>query len=98
MVNSLRHQSLQWWCVHDGHHHIFIGMTERILPNQEFAWQGEDLIASSLMKNPGGTIVPCGGYVARKKDLVTAAGGTPDHVMLAVFQGLILGFLLRKFL
>ena len=50
-------------------------------------------------------------YVARKEDLVAAAaarlsapdhrvefGSTPDHVMIAVFKGLILGFLLRKLL
>ncbi|XP_044318615.1 uncharacterized protein YnbB-like [Triticum aestivum] len=34
---------------------------------------GADLIAGSLIKNPGGTIAPCGGYVAGKKDLVAAA-------------------------
>ena len=65
---------------------------------------GEDLIAGSLIKNRGG-------YVARKEDLVVAAaarlsapdhgvefGSAPDHVMRTVFQGLILGFLLRKLL
>ncbi|KAE8789562.1 Arogenate dehydratase 3, chloroplastic [Hordeum vulgare] len=34
---------------------------------------GADLIVGSLIKNPGGTIAPCGGYVAGKKDLVAAA-------------------------
>uniref|UniRef100_A0A0E0GKL5 Uncharacterized protein n=1 Tax=Oryza nivara TaxID=4536 RepID=A0A0E0GKL5_ORYNI len=64
---------------------------------------GADLIAGSLIKNPGGTIAPCGGYVAGKKDLVAAAaarlsapglgvefGSTPGHVMRALFQGLFL--------
>jgi len=31
---------------------------------------GADLIAGSLIKNPGGTIASCGGYIAGKKDLV----------------------------
>uniref|UniRef100_A0ACD5V3V9 Uncharacterized protein n=1 Tax=Avena sativa TaxID=4498 RepID=A0ACD5V3V9_AVESA len=64
---------------------------------------GADLIAGSLIKNPGGTIAPCGGYVAGKKDLVEAAaarlsapglgvefGSAPGHVMRALFQGLFL--------
>ncbi|CAD6262089.1 unnamed protein product [Miscanthus lutarioriparius] len=64
---------------------------------------GADLIAGSLIKNPGGTIAPCGGYVAGKKHLVEAAaarlsapglgvefGSTPGHVMRSLFQGLFL--------
>ncbi|MCQ2957338.1 MAG: methionine gamma-lyase family protein [Candidatus Gastranaerophilales bacterium] len=31
---------------------------------------GADIMAGSLIKNPGGSIVECGGYVAGKKDLV----------------------------
>ncbi|WP_307188751.1 aminotransferase class I/II-fold pyridoxal phosphate-dependent enzyme [Caldicellulosiruptor naganoensis] len=31
---------------------------------------GADLIAGSLIKNPGGTIASCGGYIAGRKDLV----------------------------
>ncbi|MGL6283845.1 MAG: aminotransferase class I/II-fold pyridoxal phosphate-dependent enzyme [Microcoleaceae cyanobacterium] len=34
---------------------------------------GADLIAGSLIKNPGGTIVSAGGYVAGKKELVEMA-------------------------
>ena len=34
---------------------------------------GADLIAGSLIKNPGGTIVPAGGYLAGKADLVEKA-------------------------
>ncbi|XP_057452740.1 uncharacterized protein LOC130744586 [Lotus japonicus] len=34
---------------------------------------GADLIAGSLIKNPGGTIAPCGGYVAGRKKWVEAA-------------------------
>ena len=34
---------------------------------------GADLIAGSLIKNLGGTLAPCGGYVAGKEELVNAA-------------------------
>ncbi|XP_078175838.1 uncharacterized protein LOC144569385 isoform X2 [Carex rostrata] len=64
---------------------------------------GADLIAGSLIKNPGGTIAPCGGYIAGRKGLVEAAaarlsapglgvdcGSTPGHVMRSLFQGLFL--------
>ncbi|MFW6264313.1 MAG: aminotransferase class I/II-fold pyridoxal phosphate-dependent enzyme [Cyanobacteriota bacterium] len=63
---------------------------------------GADLIAGSLIKNPGGTIVTAGGYVAGKEDLVEAAccrltapgigsegGATFDQNRL-LFQGLFL--------
>lgn len=33
---------------------------------------GADLIAGSLIKNPGGGITPCGGYLAGRKDLIEA--------------------------
>ncbi|MBD2090025.1 methionine gamma-lyase family protein [Microcoleus sp. FACHB-1515] len=63
---------------------------------------GADLIAGSLIKNPGGTIVPAGGYVAGRADLVEMAacrltapgigsfgGATFDQNRL-LFQGLFL--------
>lgn len=63
---------------------------------------GADLIAGSLIKNPGGTIVEGGGYVAGRRDLVEAAtcrltapgigssgGATFDRNRL-LFQGLFL--------
>ena len=34
---------------------------------------GADLMMGSLIKNPGGTIVPCGGYIAGRADLVANA-------------------------
>lgn len=34
---------------------------------------GADIIAGSLIKNPGGGIAPCGGYVAGRSDLVERA-------------------------
>lgn len=63
---------------------------------------GADLIAGSLIKNPGGTIVTAGGYIAGKAELVEAAacrltapgigssgGATFDQNRL-LFQGLFL--------
>lgn len=63
---------------------------------------GADLIAGSLIKNPGGTIVTAGGYLAGRKSLVEAAccrltapgigsegGATFDQNRL-LFQGLFL--------
>jgi cystathionine beta-lyase family protein involved in aluminum resistance len=63
---------------------------------------GADLMAGSLIKNPGGTIVTAGGYLAGKADLVEAAacrltapgigsegGATFDQNRL-LFQGLFL--------
>jgi cystathionine beta-lyase family protein involved in aluminum resistance len=63
---------------------------------------GADLIAGSLIKNPGGTIVTAGGYIAGKTELVEAAayrltapgigscgGATFDQNRL-LFQGLFL--------
>jgi cystathionine beta-lyase family protein involved in aluminum resistance len=63
---------------------------------------GADLVIGSLIKNPGGGIVPCGGYIAGKADLVERAacrlyapgigregGATLDWLRLA-FQGLFI--------
>ena len=63
---------------------------------------GVDLMAGSLIKNPGGTIVTAGGYVAGREDLVEAAacrltapgvgsaGGTTFNQNRLLFQGLFL--------
>lgn len=69
---------------------------------QEPTEVGADLIAGSLIKNPGGTIVTAGGYLAGKAELVEAAacrltapgigshgGATFDQNRL-LFQGLFL--------
>lgn len=69
---------------------------------QEPPGVGADLIAGSLIKNPGGTIVTAGGYVAGRAELVEAAtcrltapgigsagGATFDQNRL-LFQGLFL--------
>ena len=59
---------------------------------------GADLVAGSLIKNPGGTLAPSGGYVAGRADLVAAAqrrlsapgveGGATFGQNRALFQGL----------
>ena len=63
---------------------------------------GADLMAGSCIKNPGGTIVTAGGYIAGKADLVEAAacrltapgigssGGATFHQNRLLFQGLYL--------
>lgn len=63
---------------------------------------GVDLMAGSLIKNPGGTIVQAGGYVAGREDLVEAAtcrltapgigssGGATFDQNRILFQGLFL--------
>jgi len=63
---------------------------------------GADLIAGSLIKNPGGTIAPAGGYVAGRADLVEQAccrltapgigseGGSSFDLNRLLFQGLFL--------
>ncbi len=63
---------------------------------------GADLVAGSLIKNPGGGLAPSGGYVIGKENLVEMAaarwtapgvgseiGPSPDYVRL-LFQGLFL--------
>ncbi|PSP17908.1 MAG: aluminum resistance family protein [Cyanobacteria bacterium QS_8_64_29] len=69
---------------------------------QEPPQVGADLIAGSLIKNPGGTLAPAGGYVAGRADLVEAAAcrltapgiGSAGGATLApnrlLFQGLFL--------
>ncbi|HEY9826161.1 MAG TPA: methionine gamma-lyase family protein [Stenomitos sp.] len=63
---------------------------------------GADLIAGSLIKNPGGTIATAGGYIAGRADLVEAAcnrltspgigshGGATFEQHRLLFQGLFL--------
>ena len=72
------------------------------IDEQEPTAVGADLMAGSLIKNPGGTIVTAGGYIAGKAELVEAAacrltapgigssgGATLDQNRL-LFQGLFL--------
>ncbi|MBC7542990.1 MAG: methionine gamma-lyase family protein [Candidatus Sericytochromatia bacterium] len=70
--------------------------------DQEPIAAGADLVAGSLIKNPGGGITPCGGYVVGREDLVNQAacrlyapgigrdgGATLDFNRIA-FQGLFM--------
>jgi cystathionine beta-lyase family protein involved in aluminum resistance len=69
---------------------------------QEPTAVGADLMAGSLIKNPGGTIAPTGGYVAGRADLVNAAlcrltapgiggsGGSSLNQNRLLYQGLFL--------
>jgi cystathionine beta-lyase family protein involved in aluminum resistance len=72
------------------------------IETQEPTHVGADLMAGSLIKNPGGTVVTAGGYIAGKADLVEAAacrltapgigsegGATFDQNRL-LYQGLFL--------
>jgi cystathionine beta-lyase family protein involved in aluminum resistance len=70
--------------------------------DQEPTAVGADLIAGSLIKNPGGTIAPAGGYVAGRAALVERAccrltapgigseGGSGFDLHRLLFQGLFL--------
>ncbi|MBD2538807.1 methionine gamma-lyase family protein [Coleofasciculus sp. FACHB-SPT36] len=72
------------------------------IEEQEPTAIGADLMAGSLIKNPGGTIVTAGGYVAGRADLVEAAacrltapgigssGGASFDQHRLMFQGLFL--------
>ncbi|HIK12104.1 MAG TPA: methionine gamma-lyase family protein [Oscillatoriaceae cyanobacterium M33_DOE_052] len=72
------------------------------IENREPPAVGADLIAGSLIKNPGGTIVTAGGYVAGRADLVEAAacrltapgigssGGATFEQNRLLFQGFFL--------
>lgn len=63
---------------------------------------GADLIAGSLIKNPGGGIAPTGGYIAGRKDLVELCGyrltcpgmgkevGCTLDVLRSMYQGIFL--------
>jgi cystathionine beta-lyase family protein involved in aluminum resistance len=63
---------------------------------------GADLIAGSLIKNPGAGIVPAGGYLAGRKDLIDACGealtcpgvGTEGGYMFELTRTLLQGLYL----
>jgi len=95
IIKVVKQQNPQTICFVDNCYGEFI-------ENVEPTAVGADLIAGSLIKNPGGTIVTAGGYLAGKRDLVEAAmkrltapgigsegGATFDQNRL-LFQGLFL--------
>jgi cystathionine beta-lyase family protein involved in aluminum resistance len=73
-----------------------------LVQDQEPTAVGADLMAGSLIKNPGGTIAPAGGYVAGQRELVERAccrltapgigseGGSSFDLNRLLFQGLFL--------
>ncbi len=95
IVNLVKSQNPNTVCFVDNCYGEFVA-------DREPTAVGADLIAGSLIKNPGGTIVTAGGYIAGKKELVEAAacrltapgigtsgGATLDQNRL-MFQGLFL--------
>lgn len=73
-----------------------------LVEGDEPGHHGADLVAGSLIKNPGGGLAPTGGYIAGKKELVAKAGerlyapgldseiGATGHYLHSMFQGLFL--------
>ncbi|NJR38225.1 MAG: methionine gamma-lyase family protein [Leptolyngbyaceae cyanobacterium CSU_1_4] len=95
IVNLVKQQNPNTVCLVDNCYGEFV-------EDREPPAVGADLIAGSLIKNPGGTIVTAGGYVAGRADLVEMAacrltapgigsegGATFDQNRL-LFQGLFL--------
>ncbi|CAA0825194.1 Unknown protein [Striga hermonthica] len=58
---------------------------------------GADLVAGSFIKNPGGTIAPCGGYVAGSRKWVAAAAARLSAPGLGIDCGSTLGDIMRIF-
>ncbi|NEO84984.1 MAG: methionine gamma-lyase family protein [Spirulina sp. SIO3F2] len=95
IVEVVKAQNPNTVCFVDNCYGEFVG-------SQEPPDVGADLIAGSLIKNPGGTIAPTGGYVAGRADLVAAAacrltapgigieGGSSLNLNRLLFQGLFL--------
>jgi cystathionine beta-lyase family protein involved in aluminum resistance len=95
IVHSVKQQNPHTVCFVDNCYGEFI-------ETREPTAVGADLIAGSLIKNPGGTIVPAGGYVAGKAEFVEAAacrltapgigtsGGATFDQNRSLFQGLFL--------
>jgi cystathionine beta-lyase family protein involved in aluminum resistance len=95
IIRIIKHQNPQTVCFVDNCYGEFI-------ENREPTGVGADLMAGSLIKNPGGTIATAGGYLAGKAEFVEAAacrltapgigsegGATFDQNRL-LFQGLFL--------
>ena len=62
---------------------------EKIEPSEV----GADMVVGSLIKNPGGGLAPCGGYIAGRKDCIEQAAyrlSSPINVNKDFYQGLFL--------
>lgn len=95
IIQQVKKQNPETLCFVDNCYGEFVDI-------QEPTSVGADLIAGSLIKNPGGTIAPTGGYLAGKASLVEAAasrltapgigshGGATFDLNRLLFQGLFL--------
>ena len=95
IVESVKQQNSNTVCLVDNCYGEFVADIEPTAV-------GADLVAGSLIKNPGGTIVTAGGYIAGKTELVEAAacrltapgigssGGASLDQNRLMFQGLFL--------
>jgi cystathionine beta-lyase family protein involved in aluminum resistance len=95
IVHQVKQQNPETICFVDNCYGEFV-------ETQEPTAVGADLMAGSLIKNPGGTIVTTGGYVAGRAEWVEAAtcrltapgigssGGATLHQNRLLFQGLFL--------
>ncbi|MGD1937401.1 MAG: aminotransferase class I/II-fold pyridoxal phosphate-dependent enzyme [Cyanophyceae cyanobacterium] len=95
IVTTVKAQSPNVVCFVDNCYGEFVG-------DREPTAVGADLMAGSLIKNPGGTIVTAGGYIAGRADLVEqaacrltapgigSAGGAAFDQHRLLFQGLFL--------
>ena len=95
IVESVKQQNSNTVCLVDNCYGEFVADIEPTAV-------GADLVAGSLIKNPGGTIVTAGGYIAGKAELVEAAacrltapgigskGGATLNQNRLMFQGLFL--------
>lgn len=95
IVHLVKQQNSQAICFVDNCYGEFVEA-------QEPTAVGADLIAGSLIKNPGGTIVSAGGYIAGRAEFVEAAacrltapgigsaGGASLDQLRLMFQGLFL--------
>ena len=95
VVDSVKRQNPNTVCFVDNCYGEFV-------ETREPCHVGADLIAGSLIKNPGGTIAPAGGYIAGRKHLVDQAacrltapgigreGGPTLDLNRLLFQGLFM--------
>jgi len=85
VINYIKSISPQTFVVVDNCYGEFV---EKLEPTEI----GADLIAGSLIKNPGGTIASCGGYIAGKKELVEMCADRLNSPGMGKEVGPSLGF------
>jgi cystathionine beta-lyase family protein involved in aluminum resistance len=80
--------------LHKNHPGIYVFVDNcygEFVEEKEPTFVGADLMAGSLIKNPGGTIAPTGGYIAGRKELVQQIGDTLTAPGLGNKVGPLLG-------